>query len=177
MIVGALWNGRDLPPEATEGNNAKRLITRSGNTIQLLDDADAETIEVFTPQGKCLLQMTNKGGHPVVTIHSDGDIALQATEEIRIKCKKLVQDISEDSVKKVGGDDSVDAGKNVTIKAGLDAGLSGLNAIIKGGMNVESVAGAINNVVGTMVHIQPPGFMGKQVSPKPAKADKLDHGG
>ncbi len=176
IIVGSLWNGRDLPPEATDGNMAKRLITKSGNTIQLLDDADAETIEIFTPQGKCLLQMSNKGAHPVITIHSDGDIALQATEEIRIKCKKLVHDVDTDSVTKAGGDYSVDAGKNLTLKAGMDAGLSGLNAIIKGGMNVESVAGAINNVVGTMVHIQPPGFMGKQVSPKPAKAEKKDLG-
>lgn len=176
IVVGSLWNGRDLPPEATDGNMAKRLITKSGNTIQLLDDKDAETIEIFTAQGKCLLQLSNKGGHPVVTIHSDGDIALQATEEIRIKCKKLVQDIETDSVKKVGGDDSVDAGKNVTIKAGMDAGLSGLNAIIKGGMNVELVAGAVNNIVGAMVQIQPPGFMGKQVTPKPAKAEKKDLG-
>lgn len=176
IVIGSLWNGKDKSPEATPDNTAKRLITRSGNTVQLLDDKDAETIEVFTPDGKCLIQLTNKGGHPVITVHSDGDIALEAAEEIRIKCKKLVQEIEGDSVKKVGGDDSVDAGGNATLKAGMDLGLTGLNAILKGGANVESVAGAINNIVGAMVQIQPPGFVGKQVTAKPASVPKTDLG-
>ena len=176
VIIGSLWNGKDQAPETAPKNTAKRIITRSGNTLQFLDDDDAETIELHTPEGKCLIQLTNKGGHPVVTIYSEGDIALEAKEEIRLKAKKLVNDIGADIVIKAGGDFSVDATSNVTLKAGMDAGLSGLNAIIKGGMNVESVAGAINNIVGTMVQIQPPGFMGKQVSAKPAKADAVDKG-
>ena len=176
VIIGSLWNGKDQAPETAAKNTAKRIITKSGNTIQLLDDDGAETIELHTPEGKCLIQLTNKGGHPVVTIHSEGDIALDAKDEIRLKAKKLVHDITGDIVIKASGDFSVDASSNVTLKAGMDAALSGLNAIIKGGMNVESVAGAINNIVGTMVQIQPPGFMGKQVSAKPAKADAVDKG-
>src|SRR5690606_11337590 len=70
VVIGSLWNGRDIAPDATDKNAAKRIITRSGNTIQLLDDDGKETIEIFTPEGRCLLQLTNQGGHPVVTVYS-----------------------------------------------------------------------------------------------------------
>ncbi|MBX3145450.1 MAG: type VI secretion system tip protein VgrG [Gemmatimonadales bacterium] len=176
IVVGSLWNGRDLPPEATEQNTAKRIITRSGNTIQFLDDDGKETIEIFTPEGRCLVQLTNQGSHPVVTVYSEGDIALEAKEEIRLKCKKLVHDVGTDVVIKAGGDVSVEAAANAIIKANVDAALSGTNAILKGAAMVESVAGGINSVVGSMVHIQPPGFMGKQVNPKSAQVPKVDVG-
>jgi len=163
-VLGSLWNGKDKPPENDDQNNAKRIITRSGNTIQLLDNESEETIEIHTPEGKCLLQLTNKGGNPIVTVHSEGDIVLDAKQEIRLKSKTFVQEVESDSKRKVGGEDVVDAGKNVTLKAGADAILNGgMNAVVKGGMNVESVAGAVNNVVGTLVHIQPPGFMAKPI--------------
>jgi uncharacterized protein involved in type VI secretion and phage assembly len=176
IIIGSLWNGRDKAPESTQDNTAKRIITRSGNTIQLLDDDGQETIEVFTPDGKCLIQLTNANGHPVVTVKSGGDIALEAEEEIRLTCSKLVQEVKGDSVKKVSGNESIDASQNVTIKAGMDLGLAGLNATLKGGINVDSVAGALNNIVGAMVHIQPPGFVPKQVTPKPVQVTPLKVG-
>jgi hypothetical protein len=176
-VLGALWNGKDKPPENDEKNDAKRIITRSGNTIQLLDDDSEETIEIHTPEGKCLVQLTNKGGNPIVTVHSEGDIVLDAKQEIRIKSKTFVQEVESDSKRKVGGEDVVDAGKNVTLKAGADAILNGgMNAVVKGGMNVESVAGAVNNVVGTLVHIQPPGFMPKPIMVPPIKVKSEDLG-
>ena len=113
----------------------------------------------------------------MVTIYSEGDIAFEAKDEFRIKAKKLVNDIGTDIVIKAGGDFSVDAASNATLKAGKNAALAGLNAIVKGGINVESVAGALNAIVGgAMVHIQPPGFVGKQVTAKPAKAAPVEKG-
>ncbi|MGE3617693.1 MAG: type VI secretion system Vgr family protein, partial [Gemmatimonadales bacterium] len=124
IVIGALWNGVDRPPESTKDNTAKRIVTRSGNTIQFLDDQGEETIEIHTPEGKCLIQLTNKGGHPVVTLSSDGDIALQAKEQIRMHCKELVQIVDADAVRSVGGDDSVEAKGKATIVASMDLGLA-----------------------------------------------------
>ncbi len=142
----------------------------------MLDDEGKETVEIFTPEGRCLVQLTNQGGHPVVTIYSDGDIALEAKEEIRVKCQKLVHDVGTDVIVKAGGDVSVEAAANAIIKANVDAALSGTNAILKGAAMVESVAGGVNNVVGAMVQIQPPGFMGKQVNPKSVSVPNVDVG-
>ncbi|MGE3618349.1 MAG: hypothetical protein AB7L66_20935, partial [Gemmatimonadales bacterium] len=127
-------------------------------------------------EGKCLIQLTNKGGHPVVTLSSDGDIALQAKEQNRMHCKELVQIVDADAVRSVGGDDSVEAKGKATIVASMDLGLAGMNVAVKGQMNVESVAGAINTVKGAMVHLQPPGHMPKQINAKKATAKKLEVG-
>lgn len=167
VVVGSLWNGKDLPPDNRAKNDTKWIVTRSGNTVRLLDGDDGQVIDLCTPTGKTLIQLSEpKSGPSVVTIYSDGDIALEAKGELRIKSKTFLQQVDSDSARKIGGDESTDVGKNATIKAGMDLGLSGLNAALKGGMNVESVAGAINNIVGGMVHIQPPGFMGKQITAK-----------
>lgn len=176
VVIGALWNGKDVPITNADQNTAKRIVTTSGNTIQMLDDPGKETMELHTPEGKTLVQLTNKDGHPVITIYSEGDIAFEGKEEIRLKAKSVVFDVDTDIAVKAGGDVSVDATANVTMKAGMDAALAGLNAAIKGSMNVESVAGALNQISGTMVHLQPPGFMGKQISAKAAKAKKVDKG-
>jgi uncharacterized protein involved in type VI secretion and phage assembly len=173
LVIGALWNGRDKAPDNQAGNAAKRIVTRSGNTIQLLEQNDqGEAISIFTPKGECLISLQHGSGESIVTIHSDGDIQLQAKGEIRLKSKSFVQEVDGDSKRKVSGDESADVSGSATIKAGMDAALSGLNVVLKGGMNVESVAGAVNNIVGTMVHIQPPGFVGKQVSAKSAQVEE-----
>ncbi|MEO8451213.1 MAG: phage baseplate assembly protein V [Gemmatimonadota bacterium] len=177
FVVGSLWNGKDKPPESMPDNKAKRIVTLSGNTIQLLDKANEETIEIFTKDKKCILQLTNKGGAPCITIQSTGDIAFEAPDgAIRFKCKTMLQDITADSVRKVGGDDSSDVSGNATIKAGGNTGIAGTNVTIKGGANVDSIAGAVNNVIGTLVHLQPPGYMGSPVMAKPAQVQKTDLG-
>ncbi len=175
VVVGGLWNGLDQAPEPTSGNTAKRIITRSGNTIQLLDDDGAETIEVFTPEGKCMVQLTN-GDTPVITIKSGGDIALEAEGELRMKSKSFTQVVSGPSLKKVSGDDYLEVTGALTLKAGRDATLNGMNVALKGNMNVESVAGALNAIVGGMVHVQPPGFAGKPVPTNQVKVDSTDLG-
>ncbi len=177
IIVGSLWNGKDKAPEVADKNSAKRIITRSGATIQLLDDDGKETIELFTPEAKCIVQLTNGGGSPVITIKSAGDISFEADKEIRFKAQKLTQDISSDSVRKVGGDDSADVSGAATIKTGGDLVLTaGMNAMLKGGINLDSVAGALNNIVGSLVNIQPPGYVPKPAMAKPVSVQKTDFG-
>lgn len=93
IIIGALWNGKDRSPVA-EKNTAKRIVTRSGNTIQFLDDdGGRERIELFTATGKTWVQLANNGGNPLVTIHSEGDLAFEAKNEIRLTCKTLTERI------------------------------------------------------------------------------------
>lgn len=174
VVIGGLWNGKDQAPDAVDGNSAKRIVTRSGNTIQFLDDQDAETIEVFTPDAKTIMQMSNGNSsakQPVVTIKSQGDIAIEADGELRLKSQSFTQEVSGASNRKITGEEYVDVGGNLTLKSGMDAVLSGgVNAAVHG-VNVESVASGLNNLVGSMVHLQPPGFMGKQVTSKSVKVD------
>jgi len=153
VVIGSMWNGKDVPPEqADPGDNApKRIVTRSGNTIQLIDEEGKERIEIFSPKGQCWLQLhTDGGGHPLITLHSEGDIALEAKKDIRMKCDNLVQEIAGDHVRKIGGgahcavngdfavgavNVSLAAKAKALLKGGAQAGLQGDGqAVIKGGM-------------------------------------------
>jgi type VI secretion system secreted protein VgrG len=93
IIVGALWNGKDVA-DTSDANTAKRIVTRSGNTIQFYDDDPGnERIELFSATGQTWVQLANNGGKPLLTIHSEGDIALEARNEIRLACRTLTERI------------------------------------------------------------------------------------
>ncbi|MCU0650472.1 MAG: type VI secretion system tip protein VgrG [Gemmatimonadaceae bacterium] len=93
LIIGALWNGKDAA-DTTDANTAKRIVTRSGNTIQFHDDDPGnERIELFSATGQTWVQLANNGGKPLLTIHSEGDIALEARNEIRLACRTLTERI------------------------------------------------------------------------------------
>jgi Type VI secretion system/phage-baseplate injector OB domain len=98
-VIGSCWNGRDACP----GPAPKRLVTKSGNTI-VMDDRD-ERIEIFSPEGKCLVQLANDvGGRPRLTIHSQGDLALEAPNgTLSINCGKLVERVRGDAAREVDG--------------------------------------------------------------------------
>jgi uncharacterized protein involved in type VI secretion and phage assembly len=79
-VLGALWNGKDAPPETnSDGKNNKRLIkSRAGMTI-LLDDTDgSEKVEIADKDGneKIVIDMSGKK----VSLTSSGDIELTAAQ-------------------------------------------------------------------------------------------------
>lgn len=101
-VVGALWNGVDSAPrqgfweeEGTEsvGNNAvqvakdvarndiKRIVTKSGHRIQLVDVKGKESIVISTPGGQ-IIQLIDccaeTGGRKMLSLTSPGDIYLNA---------------------------------------------------------------------------------------------------
>lgn len=187
LIIGSLWNGVDTPPSATredrQNNNLKVLQTRSGNTI-LFDDADSEeVIEIYSAEGRCLVQLHNKfGGTPTINVYSQGDISLTSERDISLdagrnillRSKSLVvdtrelhQNIKNDLRAKVGGSVNVEAGGDCLVKAGGNVGhRGGKNVTSSAGANLNLAAGATANLHGSLVQIQPPGFVVPTVSPK-----------
>src|SRR5579884_2365451 len=102
-ILGSVWNGVHQPPTqgfwegGTNGaefasNNIKRLVTKSGHRITLVDTAGQETIALSTPTSNRLV-MTEKAdetGRPAVVLHTDGDIILSAPNG-RIHLQSMLQ--------------------------------------------------------------------------------------
>jgi type VI secretion system secreted protein VgrG len=103
-IIGALWNGVDCAPrqgfwgdeaKQTVGNIAaqvaadvcrndiKRIVTKSGNRIQLVDVRGKESIVIATPGGQkveLIDSCPETGGRKMLCINSPGDILLNAPE-------------------------------------------------------------------------------------------------
>ena len=108
-VIGALWNGRDTPPESMDGagSNFKKSI-RSRNGVKVtLDDSDGqESLTLETPAGQ---KVTLKDGPGSVEI----------------------QDSNGNSIKLETGGITVQAAAKVTVQAGsveVNAGMVTVNA-------------------------------------------------
>lgn len=75
-VLGALWNGRDAPPETNRDgrNDARTFKSRSGHVIRLDDRDGDETIEI----------VDRSGDNRLVIRSADGSIAIEAQGDISI---------------------------------------------------------------------------------------------
>lgn len=75
VVLGALWNGKDLPPEKNGGGNERRvLVSRQGSRIEFDDDKGTVTIEDGGKVGRIVISAENK-----ITLEAkSGDLVLQA---------------------------------------------------------------------------------------------------
>lgn len=102
VVVGALWNGQDVPPvTADAGNTVKVLRTRSGSEIRFDDTDGSETIEVRTAAGQSLVLTTAGGGTVRVTdgsanavTLSPSGITVQASASVRVSSSAITLEAS-----------------------------------------------------------------------------------
>lgn len=89
VILGSLWNGVHQQPRAEfrgddiADNAVKRIITRSGNRLQMTDKDGEETVTLATPNNNVikLTERADKTGRTNITIESKtGDIVLHAPQ-------------------------------------------------------------------------------------------------
>ncbi|MGE0869439.1 MAG: phage baseplate assembly protein V [Kofleriaceae bacterium] len=88
IVVGALWNGKDKPPDRNSDGNPRRMITsRQGSRIVFDDDTEQLIIEDGANKGRIVLDAkANK-----ITIEAlDGDVCLQAPNgDLQIVAKQI----------------------------------------------------------------------------------------
>lgn len=113
VILGALWNGTDKPPEKTAGKNERRcVVSRAGTRVVLDDDAGTVTLESADGKARIILDAANK-----VTLEADsGDVCLQApggTVEV-VANEIAINATGECHVESIGGIAAAGGGK-VTI--------------------------------------------------------------
>jgi len=117
-ILGALWNGKDKPPETNEdGKNNKRTIkSRSGHTITLDDTDGEEKIEIFDKSKKNSIVVNTKEN--TITISAEADITIQSSNGKLILSGKEIQLDSK-------GDVKIKASQNMNIEAGSQLDIKG----------------------------------------------------
>src|SRR6201999_196748 len=76
IVVGAIWGGKDKPPDKNPGGNPRRVIkSREGNKITFDDDKNQLILEDGGGKGK----ITFDSGSNKITIEAlDGDVCFQS---------------------------------------------------------------------------------------------------
>jgi uncharacterized protein involved in type VI secretion and phage assembly len=80
FVLGALWNGKDKPPESNaDGKNDHRSLTsRSGHVIRLSDKSGEERIEILDKSGKNSVVVDTKSN--TVTVTGETDVVVRAAK-------------------------------------------------------------------------------------------------
>jgi type VI secretion system secreted protein VgrG len=87
VVLGCVWNGVDKPPREdfwggdVGPNDVKRIVTKSGHRIQIVDKQGKESIVLATPKELkvSMIEKTDETGRSMITLHSEnGDIFLSA---------------------------------------------------------------------------------------------------
>jgi uncharacterized protein involved in type VI secretion and phage assembly len=94
-IIGALWNGQDLPPETNSDgkNNIRKIKSRSGHELIFNDEENKENIEIHTKAGHKIflddtgdeekIEILDKSGNNSILIDSpDNSITISAQKKI-----------------------------------------------------------------------------------------------
>jgi len=76
IVIGALWNGKDKPPDENPGGNPRRVIkSRQGSRIVFDDDANTLIIEDGTGAGRITFEAD---GNKMTIEALQGDVCLQS---------------------------------------------------------------------------------------------------
>jgi uncharacterized protein involved in type VI secretion and phage assembly len=95
-MIGALWNGKDAPPERMDGggqNNKKEIVSRNDIRIILDDTQGQETVTIQTPGGQKIvlkdgpgnIEISDSNGNSLkmetsgITLTTSGTLTMQAS--------------------------------------------------------------------------------------------------
>jgi uncharacterized protein involved in type VI secretion and phage assembly len=109
-VVGALWNGKDSPPEDNSDgkNNIREIHSRSGHILRLDDKDGSEKVEV-----------TDKNGNTFTISSSSNEITIEAKGRITIKGNGIEINSESDVRIKAGSTMDLNAGAVMTIKGSI----------------------------------------------------------
>jgi uncharacterized protein involved in type VI secretion and phage assembly len=136
VVLGALWNGVDAPPETNGGGNEKRvIISREGHRVEFDDDG-----------GKVVF--TDGGGNATVTlsdkkaeIETSGDAEFAShSGDLSIKAKDIAMTASTNLTISASQDIKASGGSNCNIKGGSALKINGAKVDINPGGTPEAAA-------------------------------------
>ncbi|MBZ5553744.1 MAG: phage baseplate assembly protein V [Acidobacteriia bacterium] len=116
-ILGALWNGKDTPPDTNaDGKNNLRFIkSRSGHLIRLDDSDGKEKIEIIDKSGNN--SITIDTANKTITITSAQDITLDASQgKIKLSAQNIELSSTADTKIQAQGQMTLSASATTTIK-------------------------------------------------------------
>lgn len=123
-VIGALWNGKDTPPENNDnGSNDHRSFTsRSGHVVRLNDASGQETVEIIDKSGSNRIVIDTSARK--IRIEADGDIEITSSTG-KVKISGLGIELTSQTDVKVQAQTTVDI--NANAQASIQAALVKIN--------------------------------------------------
>lgn len=118
-VLGALWNGKDKPPESNgDGKNAHRSMTsKSGHVIRLDDTEGGERIEILDAKGKDSIVLDTAAS--TITLSADQDVVIEAKNgKLKLSGKNGVEIASQAGAK-------IEASQNLEVKSDAQVNVKG----------------------------------------------------
>jgi Rhs element Vgr protein len=161
IVIGSVWNGKDTGPrdpyrndDDIKNNDVKRIITKTGNSIEIIDTDGKEVIEIYTPKKDCWIQLNND--KKAISFHSEKDILIEAPNgEVRISCKNLVTEVTGDSFAKIGGKNTTKVTGDHTLEVTGGLRETSQQTVTIKGMMINELASGRFAMVGALVDINP----------------------
>src|SRR5690606_14194563 len=137
---------------------ALALQTKDGHILRLDDDKKLLTLQ--DGKGKHVFQID--AGGDIVSITTAGDMEFAAKGALNITAKEINMEAEKGAFNLKAAKElaleaakvSAKARRKMTLEAGMDAGIKGLNLKMEGKVNVESKAGVQNKVTGVMTNVE-----------------------
>lgn len=155
-VLGALWNGQDLPPETNSDgkNNIRKIKSRSGHELIFNDEENKENIEIHTKSGHKIflddtgdeekLEIVDKTGNNSIVIDSvENWITMSGQKKIDVKSgdNSIVIDSEANSITASGQ-------KKINIKSGDNSIIidSEANSITVSGQKKVEIKSGSNSI-------------------------------
>jgi uncharacterized protein involved in type VI secretion and phage assembly len=118
-VLGALWNGKDKPPESnSDGKNNHRTIkSRSGHIIRMDDTDGSEKLEIIDKSGNNKIVVDSSQNS--ITIESGGDIKLTAKGKVTLSGNGVEIQSQADGSFKASGTLDVNANGQLNLKGSM----------------------------------------------------------
>ena len=117
LVIGALWNGKDTPPDTNDGANERRsFVSREGSQVIFDDDKNLVSYEDGTGHGKITIDADND---KIIIESATGDVCLQAPQgELNIVAKEIKAEGQQNFHLDTKAGTNLGSGGETTIKAG-----------------------------------------------------------
>jgi uncharacterized protein involved in type VI secretion and phage assembly len=144
-VLGGLYNGKDAPAASSydlvDGSSgqvaARRLVSRTGHRLELVETAAADNVvRLTTGDDKYCLELDKKGTK--VTVKSDGTVLIEGNRGITIDAKSGPLELR---------------GTNVSIKGTAGVKVEGATVSVNGQGAAEFKASGVVTVQGSLVKI------------------------
>lgn len=146
-VLGALWNGKDKPPESNDDgkNNMRTIKSRSGHVIRLDDTDGAEKIEIIAKGEKSTIVIDAKDN--TMSITSEKDLTITSSDgTLTLSGKAVAITSTSDAI-------TLESNAGVEVKATGDLKQSGNGVEVQANGKMDLKAGPQLNIKGGMVNI------------------------